>query len=148
MKVSYFLIAGIAFAVGYGTASLAPQQHPPVEQAASALPVPALAPAPTIAAIAGSAAVREADAAALAGTVFAPAAAPADSTASSRVAASRQSAERAAAEPAVYDLIAQQEYGARCATENGICKLEVPQPVGSTCICPGGNGGVRGTTIR
>jgi hypothetical protein len=148
MKVSYFLIAGVAFAVGYGTASLAPQQSALVELAASADP----APAPTIAAIANSAAMIEADPAALEGTAFAPAALQADSAVSGRVTARVEArapaAERAAAEPAVYDLIAQQEYGARCATENGICKLEVPQPVGSTCTCPGGNGGIKGTTIR
>jgi hypothetical protein len=139
MKVSYFLIAAIAFAVGYGTASLAPQQSALVELAASADP----APAPTIAAIANSAAMIEADAAALEDPAFAPAALQADSAVSSRL-----SAERASAAPEMTNLIAQQEYGARCATENGICKLEVPQPVGSTCTCPGGDGGIKGTTIR
>ena len=46
------------------------------------------------------------------------------------------------------ELVAQQEYGARCATEKGICELSVPQPLGSTCTCPSGSRRVKGTTIR
>jgi hypothetical protein len=49
------------------------------------------------------------------------------------------------AEPAGYpQRVAQQEFGFRCSTPEGICSLSQPQPIGSVCYCRG----VRGTTIR
>ena len=41
-------------------------------------------------------------------------------------------------------LLAQGDYGYRCATVNGICPLDEPQPIGSGCEC----NGTKGTTIR
>jgi hypothetical protein len=46
---------------------------------------------------------------------------------------------------AQHDRVAQQEYGSRCQTLEGICTLPKPQPIGSVCYC---KGKVRGTTIR
>lgn len=40
--------------------------------------------------------------------------------------------------------VAQQDFGFRCSTPQGICSLSRPQPIGSVCSCRG----VRGTTIR
>jgi len=42
------------------------------------------------------------------------------------------------------DRVAQQDYGSRCSTAQGICSLPRPQPIGSICYC----GSERGTTIR
>lgn len=60
----------------------------------------------------------------------------------SNSAAVRTSASGRAAQ---HDRVAQQEYGSRCQTLEGICTLPKPQPVGSVCYC---KGKVRGTTIR
>jgi len=61
----------------------------------------------------------------------------------------RSSLEASAVEPRLpvrgAELLAQGDYGYRCATVNGICPLDVPQPIGSTCECPEGT---KGTTIR
>jgi hypothetical protein len=43
------------------------------------------------------------------------------------------------------DRVAQQDFGSRCSTLQGICSLPQPQPIGSVCYC---SGDVRGSTIR
>jgi hypothetical protein len=47
-------------------------------------------------------------------------------------------------EPATRDRMAQQDFGSRCSTAEGVCSLPRPQPIGSVCYC----GSARGTTIR
>jgi hypothetical protein len=42
------------------------------------------------------------------------------------------------------DRVAQQDYGSRCSTADGVCALPRPLPIGSICYC----GSSRGTTIR
>ena len=43
------------------------------------------------------------------------------------------------------DLLAQRDYGYRCATGTGICVLDIPQAIGSVCQCPDGS---KGNTVR
>jgi hypothetical protein len=47
-------------------------------------------------------------------------------------------------EPRAVDRMAQQDFGSRCSTAQGICSLSRPKPIGSVCYC----GSERGTTIR
>lgn len=42
------------------------------------------------------------------------------------------------------DRVAQQDYGSRCSTADGVCALPRPLPIGAICYCDSS----RGTTIR
>jgi hypothetical protein len=174
MKFGYFFTAAAAFAGGFATASLllpgwlpTVGVEPPAIAAnaliapspASALELPeVIVDAPSAEAVPARAAegatlaaearvnrvAMNSAASAIESDVHRAGTAPA--LANSARIGEPASGSRAGATP--YELIAQQEYGARCATAKGICKLAVPQPVGSTCTCGKDANAVKGTTVR